>query len=142
MVYTEADLSSYNRYAYTYQQFADEIGLDLSNLIYSPVVLVIFDQSGFAFTSNQGPLDLIETVDKYIHKLEENYYSVNKPLCYVQNEFIAENHFDHYMPIEYFERYNPEKDETGHELKQEKQVSEHVKKHYELSEPEKSFSAD
>jgi hypothetical protein len=84
--YHEVDMSEYNPNADTYDELAEELGIDLKMLYDAPIALVLHDESGDAFTTDKGSLALVKTVDKYIHKTEKEHFGKTGDLCNVEME--------------------------------------------------------
>ncbi|CAI2366890.1 unnamed protein product [Moneuplotes crassus] len=162
VIYHEADISTYNRNAYTYEELADELGIILSDLQYGPTVVVMYDQRGSALRSEKGSLSLVSAVDKEIHRFElEDFGSTNK-VCDVDYEIEAMNQFKMYAPWDNYDSYQPDSDEIGHDRHIQKntaakginkdsyhdRIQDHswvepkppTTKKYVLKEPDKSFS--
>lgn len=123
VIYHEADMSTYNRNAYTYEPLAKEMGIDLDQLDYGPIVVIMHDQRGDALRSEKGTLSLLSSVDKNIHHKEYKIYGSDKPLCNIDVEIEAVNEFKLYNPWDDYEYYRPEKDEINHEKRNQKTVS-------------------
>lgn len=123
VIYHEADMSTYNRNAYTYDELADKLGIVLDDLVYGPTVVVMYDQRGSAFRSEKGPVSLVTAVNKEIHRLEYEIYGVTNRVSDVDFEIEALNQFKMYTPWDNYEAYQPENDEIGHERHNQKTVA-------------------
>ena len=86
VIYHEIDMSEYNRNADTFEDLANELGIDLKMLYDAPIVLVIHNERGDAFTTDKGSLALVKTIDKYIHKEEKDLFKESKELWNVEQE--------------------------------------------------------
>ena len=71
-VYTEVDMSNSNRNAYTYERLASkQLGLNLQELEYGPVAVVIKSGVGQQVVFKGNYQDFMDTVDKTIHSVNE-----------------------------------------------------------------------
>ena len=93
ILYHEIDMSEYNRNADTFEELAEELGIDLKMLYDAPIVLVIYDEKGDAFTTDKGSLALVKTIDKYIHKEENQLFDENNQLWNVEQEIQYVSNF-------------------------------------------------
>ena len=116
VLYHEADLSTYNRNAYTYEELAIEMGISLDDLTYGPTVVVIQDQRGSAIRSEKGTLALITAVDREIHEKEILVCGHTSKPCNIDYAIEAMNQFQVYNPWEDYDYYEPKKDEANHEM--------------------------
>lgn len=116
VIYTEADMSKYNEDIFNYRKLADQLKLDLTNLYRGPTVLVMYNQYGEAFRTAKGPRDLVTVVDDYLNQKEISEFHAGVPDYDIQNEVLAMNHYDYYMPSKDVESYKPQKDENGNEI--------------------------
>mmetsp|Transcript_3672 Transcript_3672/g.3410 ORF Transcript_3672/g.3410 Transcript_3672/m.3410 type:complete len:234 (-) Transcript_3672:96-797(-) len=67
-MYTEVDMSNYNRNAYTYERLATkQLGINLSELEYGPIVIAIRDSKGEQIIYKGNYQDFMHTVDQTIH---------------------------------------------------------------------------
>ena len=123
VIYHEADMSTYNRDAYTYKELAKELGINIDELVYGPTVIVMHDQRGSALRSDKGTLALVTAADKEIHAFEKDIYGVTQQLCDVDYEIEAINQFKMHTPWENYEYYSPDKDEINHERHNSKSVA-------------------
>lgn len=122
VLYHEADMSPYNRNAYTYEALSKELGIDLDQLDYGPMVVIMFDQRGEALRSEKGTLSLITSVDKVLHQKEDIIYGIKSPLCNIDFEIEAANEYKIYNPWDDYDYYRPTKDEIDHDKRMTKTV--------------------
>jgi hypothetical protein len=127
VIYTEADMSLYNNDISNYRKLADQLKLDLTNLYQGPTVLVMHNQYGEAFRTAKGPRDLVTVVDDYLTQKEISDFHADVPEYDIQNEVLAMNHYDYYMPSKDVEDYRPLKDENGNEIKTPLRQSVHMR---------------
>jgi hypothetical protein len=97
-IYTEVDLSQYNQDQKDYKKLAAELRLDLTDLYKGPSVTVMYQEWGEGFRSEKGPRDLSVIVDNYISLKEKELFDAKIPYYDVQNEVLAKNKYDYYMP--------------------------------------------
>jgi hypothetical protein len=76
VVYHEIDLSEYNLNAPTYEDLAKDLGIDLKLLYDAPIALVVYEESGDAFTTDKGSLSLAKMVEKYLVKIEKEKFGI------------------------------------------------------------------
>jgi hypothetical protein len=127
VIYTEADMSLYNNDISNYRKLANQLKLDLTNLYQGPTVLVMYNQYGDAFRTAKGPRDLIAIVDDHIKHKEISEFGA-KILDYdLQNEVLAMNHYDYYMPSSEVQDYRPKMDDFGNEIKAPLRQSVHLR---------------
>jgi hypothetical protein len=107
IIYTEADLSNYNRYAYTYADLAKKLEIGVEALYHGPAVVVMRDQTGMTFRAHDDPEKLLNAVEQYFRELELIYDGVENPLCDMRDQSLAENHYEVYLPYGEQEMYNP-----------------------------------
>lgn len=72
--YHEIDLSEYNLNADTYDELASELGIDLKMLYDAPIVFVVYQDSGDAFTTDKGSLALSKVCGRINYDL---YFDTN-----------------------------------------------------------------
>ena len=123
VIYHEADMSTYNRDAYSYEDLAKELGINIQDLDYGPIVVVMHDQRGSAIRSEKGSLRLVTAVDQEIHELEKQIYGVTGQPCNVDFEIEAMNQFKMHTPWENYDHYRPDKDEIGHKKHNSKTIA-------------------
>lgn len=159
IIYTEADMSHYNRNAYSYEEIADQLGVQIDELLYGPTVVVMNDQTGSSFRVDQDPEKLLEAVEDYIRSQEKDVFGIVAPKCDLKDKILADNHYEHYLPNEQLEMYTPENNEAKTEAQKEKHVEVRdtpsstpatapapkpippvSKPRFQLSEPEKAFN--
>ena len=158
VIYSEADLSHYNRYAYTYEDMAVKLDISVEALFHGPTVAIMHDQSGMTFRTDDDPDKLLRAVDEYLRSWEKQLYGIENPACDFNDKNIAENHYEFSMPYGNLEMYDPDSDETNHQMKATKNVAVHEKsepapnpepapapepapqKGFSLSEPSKAFT--
>ncbi|CAI2377129.1 unnamed protein product [Moneuplotes crassus] len=138
IIYTEADLSHYNINAYTYQDLATQLEINIEDLFNGPSIVVMNDQSGTQFRTEKEPDKLVKNVEEYIRTFEKDLYGVENPKCDFQNQILAENHYEYYLPNTELDMYLP----SHNEVQTEAQISKHIdtRTSPRLSEPEKSFT--
>jgi hypothetical protein len=149
VTYTEADLSHYNLNAYSYENLAKQLKIDVSTLFNGPIVSVMHDQSGLTFATDNQPEKLLKAVDTYIHQWEISLYGKTNPLCDLNNQNLANNHFESYLPYKDLEMFEPGHKTRQEEIQESKTVTPRESsqestapapsRSYTLSEPEKSF---
>ena len=127
VTYTEADLSHYNRFAYTYENMIKELYIDVPALYYGPLVMVMHDQSGMAFRTEEDPDKLLKVVDEYLHNWEKQIYGHTNPVSECDDKPVADNHYSKSTPWSVLDMYEPGQDETHHAIKLDKTVSTHEK---------------
>lgn len=91
--YHEIDMSEYNTNAGSYEELAEELGIDLKMLYDAPIALVVFNETGDAFFTDKGSLALVKTVDKYLHKTEHREFGYTNDLCNVEGGIRDINDF-------------------------------------------------
>jgi hypothetical protein len=148
--YHEADMSTYNKNAYTYLDLANELHIDLEQLLYSPAVLVMHNHDGEVLRSDTGSLNLVRGTDKLMHEKEFELYGNTNFRCEIETEIEGVNQFKDYHPWANYNYFTPdekEKDKLREAKKNSKiQPNKVIKEpqsnertHTALSEPEKSF---
>jgi hypothetical protein len=80
VVYHEVDMSEYNLNSPTYEDLAKELGIDLKMLYDAPIALVVYSESGDAFTTDKGSLSLVKMVEKYLQKIEKEEFGTEHDL--------------------------------------------------------------
>lgn len=139
VIYAEADLSHYNRYAYTYENLAKKLEISIDSLYGGPTIAIMRDQTGMTFRTNSEPEKLLSVVEEYLRTWEKDLFGVENPKCDLRDQSLSDNHFDAYMPYGNLDMYNPSGDETNHAVKEAKQVEPHVSSPS-LAEPSKAFT--
>jgi hypothetical protein len=134
IIYTEADLSHYNQYAYSYFALAKKLEIGVKTLYHGPTVAVMRDQTGMTFRAHDDSEKLLNAVEQYIRELELKFDGVENPLCDMRDQSLAENHYEVYMPYGELEMYDPNK----HVVTKAKTVE--PRKSYILKEPTKAMS--
>lgn len=107
VLYTEADLSHYNRNAYGYQDLANELFVDVDGLYSGPLVAIMHDQKGITLKSDKGPRSLVEAICKYLNDLEMELYGKSEGECDYKQDIVADNHYSHYLPYYEVKQYEP-----------------------------------
>lgn len=88
VLYSQADLSSYNRNAHTFDFSSSEIGVDRTSLYTGPVVMITFKGLAMTYTSDKFNPSLLKAVDLYLHKWEKNLYGTSNPQCDVKSKLF------------------------------------------------------
>ena len=111
VVYTEVDMSPSNRDAYTYERLATkQLGVNLKELEYGPVTVVIKDGVGQLVVFKGNYDDFITTTDNTIHQVNadaEKEYDLSASLKAAQEKVKAKDskrdreNFDYYRPRTY-----------------------------------------
>ena len=91
VIYTEADISDYNKHKDSFLQAAKEWDLNLSELDEGPLVMIMHKQEGDMFwvTRDTLLLKLVRRVDKYIMDIKKEASGAGKRLLEVFNSFRA-----------------------------------------------------
>ena len=111
-VYTEVDMSTDNRNAYTYERLATkQLGINLAELEYGPIVVVIKNGFGQQIIFRGDYNDFFDTVHKTVHQVNiENEKEDTKPIPVIRKEVqeSAKNKTVSSGPLKY-DYYRPEK---------------------------------
>jgi len=108
IIYTEADLSHYNKLAYTFEDIASKLGVDVPELYHGPTIMVMRDESGRSFRTHDDPEKLIKVVDEYIRTWEKSLFNIKNPPWDIKEQYLADNHYEHYMPFGDLQMYDPD----------------------------------
>ncbi len=135
-VYAEADVSIYNYNAYTFEELAYQLHIDLDLLQRGPMVMPMYDNHGEVFwgTETTDVLTLVKSVNNYLSTIEYEEWGDSPSKCDIE-EMLGEvnDHTVHdpWNPYDYFTPSTPDK---KHEQRQEREKKNKVV----LKEPEKA----
>ena len=136
VMYTEADVSGYNKNAKSFKDEATRWGLQLTDLRDGPIIMVVYDCHGENFwgSASAKPYNIIHTVDTYIRNLETTYFNNEAPEWEIKiDDSVYDKKFEDIDPWkDYDENQAEEAEKTEPEEDEDKD-------NFELSEPEKSF---
>ncbi|CAI2374718.1 unnamed protein product [Moneuplotes crassus] len=122
IIYTEADVSHYNRNAYSYDDAAKKLNIYYDDLYSGPTIVVMHNQTGRQFRTEREPDKLLRVVEEYVRNWEKILYNIEAPKCDLYNKVLADNPYEYYVPLEKFDTYSPETNEYQTKAQQEKTV--------------------
>ena len=148
-VYVEADVSDYNRNAYTFEEQATFWGIDLKVLSEGPMIMPVYQKHGQIFWgSNQThTISLVRALHKHLVDVERAEFGT-EPSDDVDIELIFNevNEYNNYNPWQPYDHFYPGKPDAKHVERLEREGKtpppppKKEKPRMSLKEPEKSFN--